>query len=68
MLADASKGTNAPAETLKSLPAMYDASNVTVQQFFATSADGTCATTHPKTKHKTTHTKRAFLFSRVFDR
>jgi prolyl oligopeptidase PreP (S9A serine peptidase family) len=64
MLADASKGTNAPAETLKSLPAMYDASNVTVQQFFATSADGTCATTHPKTKHKTTHTKRAF--SRAF--
>lgn len=41
MLADASKGVDAPAETLKSLPAMYDASKVTVQQFFATSADGT---------------------------
>jgi prolyl oligopeptidase len=41
MLADASKGVNAPTEPLKSLPAMYDASKVTVQQFFATSADGT---------------------------
>jgi prolyl oligopeptidase len=41
MLADASKGVDAQTETLKSLPAMYDASKVTVQQFFATSADGT---------------------------
>ena len=41
MLADASKGPRGPQESLKSLPAMYDASKVTVQQFFATSADGT---------------------------